>query len=62
MIFHMWSYYTRPDYPLYVAIATNRLTNSDKLKSYVTVTVNTDRFKPSKNMRSFKIVDNVITG
>ena len=57
----VWSYYGRPDYPLYVAVGTDKRINSDILETSVTVTVNTDRFRPSKNMRELKIVDNIIT-
>ena len=56
----VWSYYLRPDYPLYVAVGTNKQTTNDKLKTNITVTVNTDKFKPSRKMQELKIVDNLI--
>ena len=58
----VWSYYKRPEYPLYVAVGTSKVTNSNTLKTSVTVTINTDNFQPSKKMKELKIVDNLITG
>jgi len=57
----VWSYYDKPDYPLYVAVGTDKQMDSDTLDTSVMITVNTDKFKPSKNMRELKIVDNIIT-
>lgn len=48
----MWSYYNKPDYPLYLGVATNKLPGSNTLKTYITFTVNTGLFIPSNDFKS----------
>ena len=55
-----WTYFDKPDYPLYIAIGTAKYTTSNILLTRVTLTVNTELFNPSKDFKSFSINKNRI--
>ena len=55
-----WSFFETPDYPLYIAIGTGKYTTSNILKTIITLTVNTELFKPSKDFKSIYIENNKI--
>lgn len=46
----LWSYYNRPEYPMYIAVASNKGENG-VMHTNVTVTTVTSAFKPSPEMR-----------
>ena len=46
----LWSYYNEPEYPMYVAVASNKKEDGT-VATNVTVTSVTKAFKPSAGMR-----------